>query len=78
MSKGVKKILKDYRLRSDREFFNIDSETIKEIFQTFEYVNTILDSKEKLNEYIKNNYSEYFSKKRKLKKMKGIYVDTSY
>ena len=79
----LKKILKDYRLRNDREFFNIDTELIKEIFLTFNYMNTILNTEEKLNEYIKNNYSEYFYKKivslnEKTKKKKGISVDTSY
>ncbi len=58
----LKKILKEHRLRSDREFFNVDIETIKEIYQTFDYINTILDSEEKLNEYIKRNYPEYLKK----------------
>ncbi len=89
----LKKILKEYRLRNDREFFNVDIETIKEIYETFDYINSILNSEEKLNEYMERNYPEYFNKKRnrkntestssscskkKLKKRRGIYVDTSY
>lgn len=62
----LKKILKEYRERSDREFYNIEPEEIKEIFDNFNYINTILNTEEKLNEYIKNNHPEYFrlSKKR--------------
>ena len=48
---------------------------------------SILDTEEKLNNYILNNYPEYFKKrkydngnysssKKKLKKRKGLYVDT--
>ena len=87
----LKKILKEYRLRDDREFFNVDFSIIKEIFETFDYINSILDSEEKLNEYIKRNFPEYYNKKRnyvksessssskkKLKKKKGLYVDTNY
>lgn len=88
----LKKILKECRLRNDREFFNVDIETIKEIYQTFDYINLILNTEEKLNEYMERNFPEYFNKKRnikntesssssskkKLKKCRGIYVDTSY
>jgi hypothetical protein len=88
----LKKILKEHRLRSDREFFNVDIETIKEIYETFDYINSILNTEEKLNEYMERNFPEYFNKKRniintessfssskkKLKKCRGIYVDTSY
>jgi len=91
----LKKILKEHRLRSDREFFNVDIETIKEIYETFDYINSILNTEEKLNEYMERNFPEYFNKKtnrkntessssssslsskKKLKKCKGIYVDTS-
>lgn len=62
----LKKILKDYRERQDREFYNIEPDEIKEIFYNFNYINYILNTEKKLNEYIKNNHPEYFrlSKKR--------------
>jgi len=89
----LKKILIDYRIRNNREFFNVCEDEIKDIFNTFNYMNKILDSEQKLNEYIKKNYPEYFNKKRKYtnnkssesiinkpknKKRKGLYVDTRY
>lgn len=62
----LKKILKDYRVRNDREFYDIEPDEIQEIFERFNYINSILNTEEKLNEYIKNNHPEYFrlSKKR--------------
>jgi hypothetical protein len=93
----LKKILKNYRLRSDREFYDIEPDEIKEIFDNFNFINTVLNTEEKLNEYIKNNHPEYFrlskkrsysemcssdsynsSNKKKLKKRRYIYIDTSY
>jgi hypothetical protein len=47
----LKKILKDYRVRNDREFYDIESDEIKEIFENFNYINSILNTEEKLNEY---------------------------
>ena len=86
----LKIVLKYYRIRDDREFFNVDIDLIKEIFETFNYLNSILDTDEKLNNYIEIKYPEYFDNKRKyvkdktltsekkLKKKKGLYVDTTY
>jgi hypothetical protein len=89
----LKKILKEYRVRDDREFFNVEIDIIKEIFETFNYINLILDTDEKLNNYIENFYPEYLKKrkyiksekklypiynKKKLKKKKAIYIDTTY
>ena len=87
----LKKVLNHYRIREDREFFNVEIDMIKEIFETFNHINSILDTDEKLNEYIKRNYPEYYNKKRKyynfissssnkkkFKKKKGIYIDTTY
>ena len=33
----LKKVLKEYRIREDREFFNVEIDLIKEIFETFKY-----------------------------------------
>lgn len=85
----LKKVLKEYRIREDREFFNVEIDLIKEIFETFNYINSILDTDEKLNNYVMRNYPEYYNKKRKYiksetlstsdkPKRKGLFVDTSY
>ena len=85
----MKKILSKYRVRYDREFFDVENDEIKEIFDFFNFANSILNTDEKLNDYIKRYYQEYFNKKinyknnlcsneKKLKKRKGLFVDTSY
>lgn len=64
---------------------------IKEIYETFNYINSILDTEEKLNNYVMRNYPDYYYKKRKYincettsssnkpkRKRKGLFVDTSY
>ena len=73
---------------SDREFFNVDYSTIKEIYETFNYINSILDTEEKLNNYIERNYPEYYNRKnetssssdkpKRKRRRKGLFVDTSY
>ena len=93
----LKKILKEYRVRADREFYNIETDEIIKIYETFNYINSILNTEEKLNEYMWNNHREYFknpkkrlfsdlsnssdssnsSGKKKLKRSRGIFVDTS-
>jgi len=47
----LKQILKKYRVRKDREFFDVYDDEIKEIYETFNYINLILDTEEKLNNY---------------------------
>lgn len=86
----LKKILKEYRLRYDREFFNVEIDMIKETFETFNYINSIQDTDQKLNDYIKRNYPEYYDKRKRIydynssssdekpKQKKGLFVDTSY
>ena len=93
----LKKILKEYRERHDREFYNIEPDEIKELFDNFSYINSILNTQKKLDEYMKNNHPEYFrlskkrlyseiclsdssnsSNKKKLKRRRVLYVDTSY
>ena len=61
----LKQILKKYRVRKDREFFNVYDNEIKEIYETFNYINSILDTEEKLNNYVMRNYPDYYYKKRK-------------
>ena len=60
----LKYILKKQRFRNDREFFDVDASEIIEIYNVFNYINSILNTTEKLNNYIKNNYPGYLSKKR--------------
>jgi hypothetical protein len=82
----MKQILKKYRINSRKEMFNIDDEDIKELFQTFNYINSIFDTNEKLNLYIQTHHPKYLKKRKcessslsdKPKKKKGIYIDTSY
>ena len=88
----LKQILKKYRVRKDREFFDVYDDEIIEIYETFNYINSILDTEEKLNNYILNNYPEYFKKRKYIKsetsslsdkpkrkrRRKGLFVDTSY
>lgn len=80
------KILKNFRIRSNREFFDINLDEIIEIYETFNHMNKILNTNDKLNEYINNFHPEYFNNKKcnhssnekyKIKK-KGIWIDTSY
>jgi hypothetical protein len=73
----LKKILYQERIRNDREFYNIDIQTIQKIYETFNYMNSILNTHDKLNQYIQKHYPEYFNKQ-KCKKKKGIYIDTSH
>ena len=57
----IKKVLlkteKNYRLRNDREFVDVEIDKIIEIYNVFNFVNKILNTEEKLNNYIKNNFS---------------------
>jgi len=66
----LKKILSKYRLRNDREFFDIDVDNIKSIFDFFNELNTKYNTENLLNEYIKMYDKEYY-----LKIFKKIYVE---
>jgi hypothetical protein len=88
----MKQILKNYRIKPNKEMFVVYDDEIKEIFETFNYINLILDTDEKLNNYIENFYPEYLKKKKYIKsekklypiynkkklKKKAIYIDTTY
>ncbi len=78
----LKKILSNFRLRSDREFYDVYDDEIRDIYETFNELNETLNTSEKLLEYIKNCHPEYFQKKLKFKlkiksKKSTIYIDTS-
>ena len=83
----LKKILKGYRVRVDREFFNIDEEEIKIIYDFFNELNKELNTVEKLNNYININIPDYYNKKSQKEKIfinniksqrRKICIDTSY
>ena len=83
----LKQILKNYRINTRKEMFNVDESDIKLIFDWFNSLNTQLDDEIKLNNYICQYYPEYFKKRKysesslsnkpKKKKRKGLFVDTS-
>ena len=61
----LKQLLKKYRFRNDREFFDVSNEEIIEIYNTFNYINSFLNTETKLYDYIINNYPNYLSKRKK-------------
>lgn len=73
----LKQILKEYRPRNDREFYDVELEEIQEIFQGFNFINQILNTEEKLNIYIEKNYPKYLNKKRKYVKSESYSSDNN-
>lgn len=90
----LKQILKNYRINTRKEMFNVDESDIEIIFNFFNELNKKFDDEIKLNSYICQYYPEYFKKRKyyknesslnslsndkpKKKKRKGLFVDTSY
>ena len=86
----MKQILKNYRIKPNKEMFDVYENDIKMIFDFINELNIIFDTEEKLNWYIQNQYPEYFKKRKyvksetsssdksKRKRRKGLFVDTSY
>ena len=87
----MKLVLKNYRLKPNKEMFDVYEDDIKILFDFFNELNTIFDTENKLNWYIQNQHPEYFKKRKyvknetssssdkpKRKKRKGLFVDTSY
>ncbi len=68
----LKKILKELRYRTNREFYIISHERIKEIYDLFNELNNIYNTEEKLNEYI----NTVFPIKKIAKKRKIIFINT--
>lgn len=86
----MKQILKNYRIKPNKEMFDVYENDIKMIFDFINELNIIFDTEEKLNWYIQNQHPEYFKKRKyvksetssssnkpKRKKKRYLYVDTS-
>lgn len=85
----MKQILKNYRIKPNKEMFDVYEDDIKILFNFFNELNTIFDTPEKLNWYIHVQYPEYFKKRKYIKndtsssekskrKKTRLFVDTSY
>lgn len=87
----MKLVLKNYRLKPNKEMFDVYEDDIKILFDFFNELNTIFDTEDKLKWYIQNQYPEYLKKRKyvksetslssdkpKRKKRKGLFVNTSY
>lgn len=85
----LKKILSKYRLKTNKEFFDVDELDIEMIFSFFNELNQQCDTEEKLLKYIQLNHPEYICKKRiyrsdnsnssnkPKRKHRELFVDTS-
>jgi hypothetical protein len=86
----MKQILKNYRIKPNKEMFDVYDEDIKMLFDFINELNSKFNTEEKLNWYIENFYPEYLKKRKyvksetsssekpKRKKKRVLYVDTSY
>ena len=82
----MKQILKNYRIKPNKEMFDVYEDDIKMIFDFINELNTIFDTEEKLNLYIQNQHPEYLKKRKYVKsessssnkpKKRYLYVNTS-
>jgi len=53
----MKQILKNYRIKPNKEMFDVCDYDIKILFDFFNELNTIFYTQEKLNWYIQNQYT---------------------
>ena len=86
----LKLILKNYRIRTNKEMYDVDNDDIEIIFNFFNELNNTFDTQEKLNLFIQKCHPEYNNKKRKYikiessssdkpkRKRRRLFVDTSY
>ena len=85
----MKQILKNYRIKPNKEMFEVYDDDIKILFDFFNELNTIFNTEDKLNWYIQNFYPEYLKKRKYVisetsssdkpkRKRKGLFIDTSY
>ena len=77
----MKKILNEYRFRSNREFFDVTHETIISLYELFNTINNLYNTEEELEEYIKTIFPSSVKRAKVFplrKKRKPIFIDTSY
>ncbi len=86
----MKQILKNYRIKPNKEMFDVYDDDIINIFDFFNELNSKFNTDDKLNWYIENQYPEYLKKRKYIKsessslsnkpirKRKGLFIDTSY
>lgn len=88
----MKQILKNYRIKPNKEMFDVYEDDIKILFDFINELNTICDTEDKLNWYIQNQHPEYFKKRKYVKSETSsssekpkrkrrrtvLFVDTSY
>ena len=55
----LSKLLYKFRYRNDREFYDVQDEEIKDIFNCFNEINAIFNTAEKLNNYIIKCHPNY-------------------
>ncbi len=78
----LSEILYKFRYRTDREFYEIDTNDFIQVVSTIEIMNKLYDSEEKLLEFIEHFDKEYYKSRFREKKTvnniikKGLYVCT--
>jgi hypothetical protein len=76
----LSKILFKFRYRTNREFYEIETNDFIQLVSTIEIMNRLYDTEEKLLEFIKQFDNEYYKKrfgyKNKIIVQKGLYVCT--
>lgn len=63
----MKQIFKNYRIKPNKEMFDICDDDIKMIFDFINELNKIFDTEDKLNWYIQNQHPEYLKKRKYVK-----------
>ena len=59
----LKKFLSGFRHRNDREFFDVNENDIKQIFNFINLMNRMYNTTDLLEEYMKTNYTNYYKQR---------------
>lgn len=73
----LKKLLVSYRVNPKREFFSVQIDDIKLIYDFFSDLDKQLDSDEKLSKYIEDNFNDYYKSINRKNKTIKIINDSS-